>query len=106
MKNPDHPGAQGISVFTTNDELYMNIEYKDGNEVFVTSEFQEGTYPRNNPRGEPTHMPGGTHPLGWTRMFGSGRVFVTLLGHNGLSFQTPEFQRLVLNGVSWATDRG
>ena len=103
VKDPKHPGAQGISDFTTNDELYMNIEYKDGNEVFVTSEFEEGTYPRNNPRGEPTHMPGGTFPLGWTRSYGDGKVFVTLLGHNGLSFETPEFQKIVLNGVAWAT---
>ena len=39
----------------------------------------------------------------WTRSFGNGKVFVTLLGHNGLSFQTPEFQKIVLNGVNWAT---
>ena len=106
IKNSEHPGAQGISEFVTNDELYMNIEFKDGNDVFVTSDFEEGTYPRNNPRGETIHMPGGKFPLGWTRMFGNGRVFVTLLGHNGLSFETPEFQKIVLNGVSWATDKG
>ncbi len=102
VKNPDSPGAQGISNFTTNDELYMNLEFKDGNDVFITAEFEEGTYPRNNPQGEPIHMPGGTFPLGWTRMSGSGRVFVTLLGHNGLSFETPEFQKIVLNGINWA----
>jgi type 1 glutamine amidotransferase len=48
-------------------------------------------------------MPAGTFPLGWTRSYGDGKVFVTLLGHNGLSFETPEFQRIVLNGVDWAT---
>jgi hypothetical protein len=26
-----------------------------------------------------------------------------LLGHDGRSFQTPEFQKIVLNGVEWAT---
>ena len=105
VKSSKHPGAQGISNFITNDELYMNIEYKDGNDVFVTSDFEEGTYPRNNPQGEPIHMPDGTFPLGWTRMFGKGRVFTTLLGHNGLSFQTPEFQKIVLNGVNWVTSK-
>ena len=103
VKNPEHPGAQGIADFVTNDELYMNIEYKDGNDVFATSEFEEGTYPRNNPRGEPTHMRGGTFPLGWTRAYGDGKVFVILLGHDGRSFETPEYQKLVLNGVSWVT---
>jgi type 1 glutamine amidotransferase len=47
-------------------------------------------------------MPGGTFPLGWTRAYGAGRVFVLLLGHDGRSFQTPAFQQLVLNGVEWA----
>jgi type 1 glutamine amidotransferase len=103
LKNPEHPGAQGISGFTTNDELYMNIEFKDGNDVFLTSDFAEGDYPRNNPQGESIPMPGGTFPLGWTRTYGEGKVFVTLLGHNGLSFETPEFQKIVLNGVAWAT---
>ncbi|MCH9009933.1 MAG: ThuA domain-containing protein [Chloroflexi bacterium] len=105
IKDKNHQGVNGVSGFTTDDELYMAIEYKDGNDVFITSDFVEGTYPRNNPQGEPIHMPGGTFPLGWTRMSGSGRVFVTLLGHNGLSFETPEFQKIVLNGVDWVTGK-
>ncbi len=48
-------------------------------------------------------MPAGTFPLGWTRQYGDGKVFVLLLGHDGQSFQTPEFQKIVLNGVDWAT---
>ena len=47
-------------------------------------------------------MPGGTYPLGWTRKYGDGNVYVLLLGHDGRSFETPEFQQLVLNGVDWA----
>ena len=38
-----------------------------------------------------------------TSFSGDGKVFVTLLGHNGLSFETPEFQKMVLNGVNWVT---
>lgn len=94
------PGAAGISDFATNDELYMGIAYREGNDVFITGDADDGTHMW---RGEPTFMPGGTFPLGWTRRYGDGKVFVTLLGHNGLSFQTPEFQRIVLNGVDWAT---
>ena len=56
VKNPRHPGAQGISDFMTNDELYMNTEHKDGNDVFVTSDFEGGTYARNNPQGEPIYI--------------------------------------------------
>lgn len=95
-----NPGAAGISDFATNDELYMGIAYREGNDVFITGDSEDGTHMW---RGESTFMPGGTFPLGWTRRYGDGKVFVTLLGHNGLSFQTPEFQRIVLNGVDWIT---
>ena len=94
------PGAAGISDFTTNDELYMGIEYRDGNDVFMTGDSEDGTWVW---RGEETFMAGGTFPLGWTRTYGEGKVFTTLLGHNGLSFETPEFQRIVLNGIDWTT---
>jgi type 1 glutamine amidotransferase len=103
VKEAGHPGVAGISDFVTNDELYMGIVFKDGNEVFITGDAEDGTYPW---RGEQMSMPGGTFPLGWTRTYGEGRVFVTLLGHNGLSFETPEFQKMVLNGVEWATGGG
>ncbi len=103
IKDQSHPGVKGISDFSTNDELYMGIEYKDGNDVFITADSEEWTHTWG---GEPKHMSGGTFPLGWTRTFGHGRVFVTLLGHNGLSFKTPEFQKMVLNGIDWATNKG
>ena len=48
-------------------------------------------------------MAGGTFPLGWTRSYGDGKVFVTLLGHDGKSQESSEFQKIVLNGVDWAT---
>lgn len=108
VKNANHAGAQGISDFETNDEFYLgNLEYKEdgGNDVFLTSDFEGGVFPRNVVGREPIEMAGGTYPLGWTRNYGSGRVFVTLLGHNGLSFKTPEFQKIVLNGIDWATSK-
>ena len=100
VSEPGHPGVQGVSDFVTNDELYMGVEFKDGNNVFITADAEDGTHTW---RGEPTFMPGGRFPLGWTRGYGDGRVFATLLGHNGLSFKTPQFQKMVLNGVTWAT---
>jgi len=99
---PGHPGVRGISPFTTSDELYMGLAFTAGNEVFITADAAEGTYPWG-PERRPKHMPGGTFPLGWTRQYGAGNVFVLLLGHDGRSFQTPAFQQLVLNGVDWAT---
>ena len=102
VKNADHPCAEGIEEFVTNDELYMQLSWKPGNDVFLTADLAEGTHPWG---GKPTPMAGGTYPMAWTRSYGSGRVFNTTLGHNGLSFQTPQFQRLILNGVNWATSK-
>jgi uncharacterized protein len=99
---PDHPGVRGISDFKTPDELYMGLALSAGNEVFITADAAEGTHPWG-PERQPKHMPGGTFPLGWTRRYGDGKVFVLLLGHDGRSFQTPAFQQLVLNGVGWTT---
>ena len=100
VTQPGHPGVEGVADFETNDEMYMGLDLRDGNDFFMTGDSEEGTYTWG---GKETFMPAGTFPLGWTRPYGDGRVFVTLLGHNGLSFETPEFQTIVLNGVTWAT---
>ncbi len=99
---PDHPGVRAVTDFTTNDELYMGLALGEGNNVFLTATASDGVYPWG-PERRPTSMPGGTFPLGWTRKYGAGNVFVLLLGHDGRSFQTPAFQQMVLNGVEWAT---
>ena len=104
ISNPGHPGAGDVSDFMTNDELYMNLAMRDGNEVFITGTAGDGTYPWGPDR-VPTHMPAGTFPLGWTRQYGEGKVYVLLLGHDGQSFETPGFQKLVLNGVDWVTSK-
>ncbi len=102
ISNTSHAGAKDVSAFTTSDELYMNTTFSpEGNDVFLTGDSEDGTWPWGPDRA-PTFMPGGTYPLGWTRTYGDGKVFVLLLGHDGRSFETPEFQQIVLNGVEWA----
>ena len=103
ISNDVHPCSSGISDFSTEDELYMNIEYREGNEVFMSAEFDGGDYDRNRAGNDSIHMPGGTFPLAWTRKYGSGKVFVTLLGHAGKSHKNKSFQKLVLNGLDWAS---
>ena len=102
VSDSNHGGVKGVADFTTNDELYMGLAFRDGNDVFITATAEDWTRP-GGPEREPMDMPGGTFPLGWTRKYGNGKVFVLLLGHDGQSFQTPEFQKIVLNGVDWAT---
>jgi len=49
-------------------------------------------------------LEGQTEPLAWTRSHRGGRVFYTGLGHQD-DFQTPQFRRLLVNGIFWAMDR-
>jgi type 1 glutamine amidotransferase len=98
----EHPCASGLSDFNTDDELYMNTDFRDGNDIFLSASHVGGSYSKNREGAEEIEMAGGTFPLAWTRSFGSGKVFVTLLGHDGLSHQNSGFQQLVLNGVDWA----
>ena len=88
VSDSSHPCAAGIEDFVTNDELYSKLGWRDGNHVFLTAD-----------------LDGQAQPMAWTRDYGNGRVFTTVLGHDGLSFETPQFQRLVLNGVGWVTSK-
>lgn len=100
VSDPAHPVVRGLADFTINDELYMGLALKEGNDVFITADAPDATHPWG-PERKPTRMPGGTFPLGWTRKYGDGNVCTLLLGHDARSFQTREFQQLVLNGVEW-----
>ena len=35
VSNAGHAGVAGVSDFSTDDELYMGIDYKDGNDIFL-----------------------------------------------------------------------
>ena len=43
-------------------------------------------------------------PVAWTHTYKGGRVFYTSLGHPD-DFKQPQFRRLLLNAVLWASDR-
>ncbi len=47
-------------------------------------------------------------PVVWIKQLGTannGRMFYTIRGHNPTVYQEPDFRRLVLNGILWATHR-
>ena len=103
VSDTNHICADGIVRFDTDDECYMNVDFTDGNDVFLTADFAGGSFEKNVPGNPPVKMPSGTFPIGWTRTYGKGRVFVTLLGHDEKSQGNKSFQKSVLNGVDWVT---
>lgn len=55
------------------------------------------------------HSPvsGENEPMDWVRRYGKGRVYVTMLGHTwknepNPNLETPEFRKLLVQGIRWA----
>ena len=103
VSDVNHECVQDVMSFNTDDECYMNVDFKEGNDVFLTADFAGGSFEKNVAGSPPVEMPAGTFPLGWTRTYGKGKVFNLLLGHDEKSQGNKSFQKLVLNGVDWVT---
>lgn len=82
----------GLSDFEIESEqYYMHVD--PGNEVLATTTFS----------GE--HCPwiaGTVMPVAWKRLFGSGRIFYSSLGHVAKDFNVPEAKEIVKRGILWA----
>jgi type 1 glutamine amidotransferase len=44
----------------------------------------------------------GEHPIAWRHRLGEGRVLYSAIGHQGATYDIPEFRQLVANAISWA----
>jgi type 1 glutamine amidotransferase len=82
----DHPLATGLGKLDLVDESYWQLVGDEKNIQLLASGIEEG-----KPR-----------PLIWTREQGSGRVFVSILGHYTWTFDDPLFRLLVLRGICWS----
>lgn len=56
---------------------------------------------------ETSYLPGdatmpGEHPITWQHEIGQGRAFYTAIGHQGATYEIPEFQQLLENAIKWA----
>jgi type 1 glutamine amidotransferase len=45
---------------------------------------------------------GKDHPVAWYHTVEKGRVFVTLLGHNGDMYRDPQYLAHLMGGIWWA----
>jgi hypothetical protein len=77
----------GGSSFTVHTEQYY-VHTDPANEVLAVTEFVED---------------GTVLPVTWTRKWGSGRVFVTTIGHKLDDFDVPEVDRMIIEGLQWAS---
>ena len=88
VADPEHPVAHGVEDFISRDEHYqMDVTAKDLH-LFLTSSSEAG----------------GTQAAGYTRQIGCGRLCVLTPGHTLAVWTHPQFQRLLLNALSWCLD--
>lgn len=81
----EHPVMKGINEFETWDETYVHSQLNP--DMHVLMERVDGDH---------------KEPYTWVRNQGEGRVFYTAYGHNEKTWEKPEFQNLVANGILWA----
>jgi type 1 glutamine amidotransferase len=79
-----HAGGSSFTVHT--EQYYVHVD--PAVEVLATTEFVED---------------GTTLPVTWTRNWGEGRVFVTTIGHKLDDFDVPEVDRMIIEGLTWAS---
>jgi type 1 glutamine amidotransferase len=93
----EHPASASLgSRFTVFDEIYRFTRNNRGEATMLLS---LDRYPAD---GLPDAGRTADLPLAWARMYGSGQVFYTALGHREDVWQNPLYQQHVLGGIRWA----
>ena len=82
-----HAITRGLQAFRTDDELYSNLVGAEP--IHVLLEAHSDTSGRRE-------------PIAWTRTYGEGRVFVSVLGHDVAARRNPAVQTLLRRGTRWA----
>jgi type 1 glutamine amidotransferase len=85
-----------------NDELYANLKWQpeDAFHVLATAWDDHTLYKQ----GEKQPIPGTglNQPMLWTTKMGSGRIFVTAMGHDADAMKLPGFIATLTRGAEWA----
>ncbi len=96
ITEPSHFITHGASDFeVTSEQYYLHTD--PANKVLATTPFP-------TPGADGPHVGNGLvqMPVVWTKVYGSGRVFYTSLGHNAATVNEPDPLRLFTRGLLWA----
>jgi uncharacterized protein len=105
IKDKEHPITRGMkaSFPQPNDELYANLKWQpEGTYHVLATAWDDHSKYRPNEK-QPIPGPGLNQPMLWTVNYGSGRVFVTALGHDPEAMKSPAFIGTYVRGAEWAT---
>ncbi len=86
VRNHVHPVMAGVTDFEMTEELYL-METNGHFELLMSTWYK-----------------GFERPITWVKPYGQGRVLYTALGHGKEQTENPNFQRIIVNGVHWASN--
>jgi len=81
-----HPIMRSVTDFEISDELYHTLTITGDIHVLATSVWEEKV-----------------HAIAWTNAYGTARIYYNALGHDLKSFECRPFQKLLRQGVLWAS---
>jgi uncharacterized protein len=109
IKDANHPIMAGLKtpLLVQNDELYANLKWQPENtyHVLATAYDDHSLYDdkASDARNKQSMSGVGINePILWTTPYGNGRVFVTALGHDGVTSAEPTFEVTFTRGAEWA----
>ncbi len=92
--DPKFPGARSLGPsFKKTEEWYSLKNFADDLHVLLVNE-TKGMHDKCYDRPP--------YPASWIRNYGKGRVFYTSMGHREDVWTSPQFQSLVVGGITWA----
>ncbi len=90
ISSEKHFITEGISGFTTRDELYYNqVGEEEIPPLFTAVSAQSGV----------------AEPLGWAYTFKNARVFQSLLGHGTESYEPEEYRKVLRRAALWLSKK-
>jgi type 1 glutamine amidotransferase len=104
IQDTGHAITRGMkpTFVQTNDELYANLKWQpEGSFHVLATAWDDHKLYR---AGEKQPIPGDglNQPILWTTQLGSGRIFVTALGHDAEAMKSPGFIATLTRGAEWA----
>ena len=100
VEQPGFPGLAALPPsFLARDEFYQYADpfTRDDVDVLVSIDTSSVDLTHRN-----VHRADHDFPQVWVKRFGNGRVFSSALGHTDASWDDPNVQRIVLEGIKWA----
>lgn len=100
VEDPAFPGMQQWpKTFVLRDEIYQMRNYSR-DKVRVLMRLDPGKIDLTNKK---VHRTDRDFAVTWAKTYGKGRVFYTTLGHVKQNWDDPNFQKMIVEAIQWAT---